>query len=181
MVPDSLLPRDDNPDCPSMSMFRFEDTSLDPPPRIATEFFAMLTVNSPYGVPAMAIHVTAPQIEQVVPHTAEITFWTRNDSEGTGKNLLIPLPCGESIPGAFRAPGNCLVQTLSGRKGLIWVDDDTQVLCLVGCDGHNITIRDLVIPDVVDLANLHGLFLDDHLGVVSLIDKGGVLYTIPYA
>lgn len=166
-----------------MSMFQFEGASFDPPPQasgVVTTFFGMMTVNSPFGVQAMAIHLTAPLIDPEVPNTVEITFWTRKDSEGAEGHRLVPVSC-ESMPGAFRLPRELSVQTLSGRKGLMWLDDDSHVLCLAGCDGHKTTIRDLVIPDIVDLANVHDLFLDDHLGVVSLIDKGGVLYTIPYA
>jgi hypothetical protein len=65
-------------------------------------------------------------------------------------------------------------------------DDDprgTQTLRLISCDPHKIqaTYRDLVLPDFIDLFCVQGLFLDDHLGIVTLIDSNGVLYTIPYA
>ena len=160
-------------------------------------FLTVLTANSPYGVFAMAVNVVHPALCAV-----KITFWIRPESPAEDKALLFPLT-SESMPGSFHTPVDevdstrweRLVQTLSGRRGLVLVnvrdeadepEDDprgTQILHLISCERHKpqATYRELVLPDFIDLFTARGLFLDDHLGVVSLVDSSGVLYTIPYA
>ena len=195
-MPNNLLPRDDNPDCPSMSTFRFEGNfshSNNENDDDDESFLTVLTANSPYGVFAMAVNVVHPALCAV-----KITFWIRPESPAEEKALLVPLT-SESMPGFFHTTVDevdstrweRLVQTLSGRRGLVLVNvrdepEDprgTQTLHLISCESHKpqATYRELVLPDFIDLFTARGLFLDDHLGVVSLVDSSGVLYTIPYA
>jgi len=202
-VPNSHLPRDDNPDCPSMSIFRFEGnfSHFNHQPRGDDDisFLTVLTANSPYGVAAMSVNMVTSIAEPPVPSALEMRFWIRPESNGEDQHLLTPLT-SERMPGFFyrNADGvdsirwERLVQTLSGRRGLVLsnVKDEgdengrgTQVMRLISCerDKTQVTYRDLVLPDFIDLFSVQGLYLDDHLGVVSVTDLTGVLYTIPYA
>jgi hypothetical protein len=191
-VPNSLLPRDDNPECPPISMFRFEDNLIDNS-RDDVSFMSILTANSPYGVFAMSLDIASVENAAAL----DVTFWIRTESTpGEGRHLIT----SESMPGSLSVTAvddidlsqwENVVQALSGRRGLVLlnmqneVDYDsqgTQVLRLVSCQSHtHVTFRDLVLPDSIDLFKVHGLFLDDHLGIVSMIDSTGLLYVIPYA
>jgi hypothetical protein len=144
----------------------------------------------------MCVNEVSPITEPRIPSGLEITFWIRSESAGEDKHLLSPL-IPENMPGfAYSTVGESdssrwerMVQTLSGRRGLVLSnvrdetrEDDlrgTQVLRLVSCERHRAqaTFRDLVLPDYIDLFSVHGLFLDDHLGIVSMIDSTGVLYS----
>jgi hypothetical protein len=197
-VPNSYLPRDDNPDCASMSIFRFEGNFryfAHPHRTNDVSFLAILTANSPYGVSAMSVNVVL-SLTEPIRDALDITFWIRPESTTGEKDgqLLVPLK-SKSMPGFFfstleESRWESLVQTLSGKRGLVLLNmrdggagDCRQVLRLVSCDHQmtQATYRDLVLPDFINLFNVRGLFLDDHLGVVSMIDPTGVLYTIPYA
>ena len=204
IVPNSHLPRDDNPDCPPVSIFRFEGNfshfNHQPQGNDAISFLTVLTANSPYGVSAMSVNMVTTIADPPVPSALEMRFWIRPESTGEDKHLLIPLT-SEKIPGFFyRTPDGGvdstrwerLVQTLSGRRSLVLLnvkdegvenDRGTQTLRLISCapDKTQVTYRDLVLPDFIDLFSVQGLYLDDHLGVVSVTDLNGVLYTIPYA
>jgi len=146
------------------------------------------------------VSVVSPSAEPREPSALEVTFWIRPESAEDDEHLLIPRT-SERIPGVFNTTTNdvdssrweMLFQTISGRRGLMLVNvrdegdesnsQGTQILRLVSYERHKtqVVCRDLVLPDFIDLFRIHGLFLDDHLGVVSMIDPSGVLYTIPYA
>lgn len=187
-----------------MSIFRFEDrfNRFNHQPRTNDEdssFFTILTVNSPYGVSAMSVNVVSTTTDPTMPNALDITFWMRPELTGEDKPLLVPHK-SESVAGLFHStydegsPSRWenLVQTLSGRRALMLLNVREEadgnspgalVIRLISCESDRTrsTYRDLVLPDHIDLSNVHGLFLDDHLGVVSLIDSQGMLYAIPYA
>jgi hypothetical protein len=188
-VPNSLLPRDDNPECPPISMFRFEDNLIDNS-RDDVSFMSILTANSPYGVFAMSLDIASVENAAAL----DVTFWIRTESTKGEGNLIT----SESMLGSLFQTADVglshwdnVVRALSGRRGLVLlnmgneIDYDSQgtpVLSLVSCQSHtHVTFRDLVLPDSIDLFRVHGPFLDDHLGVVSMIDSTGLLYVIPYA
>jgi hypothetical protein len=183
-VPNSLLPRDDNPECPPISMFRFEDNLIDNSrDDVIFSFYTMLTANSPYGVCAMSLDSTSDE------SAFEITFWIRTESTKREGILITSESMLESLlpqPDFDRSGSEIGVRAFSGMRGL-WImrniDHDSPVLRLVSCRSHtHVTCRDLILPDSIDLFRVRPrMFLDDHLGVVSMIDSTGLLYVIPYA
>ncbi|KAF9529727.1 hypothetical protein CPB83DRAFT_893246 [Crepidotus variabilis] len=118
---------------------------------------------------------------------------------------LEPLPLEEAIAGTLQSlrdpetdnPWLLIVQTLSGRKSLLLTNitpedadpdiEEQLVLRLVHCEpeaeneDERIYYRDLEIPSFINLSKVHGLFLDDHMGVVTMVDTKGVLYALPMA
>jgi hypothetical protein len=154
-----------------------------------------VTTNTTYGIQAITIDNPNPPNGYPNPVFTDVIFWIQPQRFGH-KNAhapLVPLVLPKGIPGPLFSPTlsnfwQHVFQTFSGKHGLI-MSNATEggsggILQLLSCDpeaAEPITYRDLTLPDFLDVSRTHGLSVDDHLGVVNLIDWDGVLHAIPYA
>jgi hypothetical protein len=147
-----------------------------------------VTASSAFGVQAMTIHTPQTPNGDFNPVFTDIIFWVQPEDKNT-PSPLVPMVLPNGIPGTLFSPSESnfwqpLFQTFSGRNGLIISDveeEGKQILRLLSCDTRTVTYRDLPLPDFLLASRIHGLSIDDHLGVVNVIDSDGVLHAIPYA
>ena len=199
-IPHSRLPHTDNPQCPVTSTLTFGnnfahfnshsrsycDANL--------ESLNTVTANATYGVAAISVDTGLSNSGSKLPSSfMDVSFWVQSQEN---KSLITPLALPVSIPGSlYLGPDGettfwqPVIQTASGRKGLILStmrdgDSEKQVLNLVSYEADmegKVFHRELAIPASIDLSQMCHLLLDDNLGVVTVIERGGVLHTIAYA
>lgn len=72
----------------------------------------------------------------------------------------------------------------TGRSMLLVMDQGTHLeLRLINFDPQTnaCTSHLLEVPAFIELSYVYGLSMDDHRGVITLLDTRGYLYAIPYA
>ena len=197
IVPRSQLPHTDNPHFSEISaeMLQIEFASFQAysqharvlEPLRGPSIYA-LKANSRYGIPAMSV-VTA-SVSSEPCNFLDVHFWVRSEDPKAPITLLaLPMVIPGSIdfgPQEFWHPA---VLTLSGRKAALLYKVKAEeklnwVLGLVSCEPNGterVAYRNLVMPKSLDMSSMYTLFLDDHIGVVTLLDVCGSLYTISYA
>lgn len=143
-----------------------------------------------YGVHAMTIDSPPPSDGNTA--FTDIIFWVQPRVFEDKTVPLVPLVLPNGMPGSLFESNfaHHLFQSFSGRKGLIMLDVAEEglaqklILRLLSCDPEAlrpITYRDLTLPDFLAPSRIQRLSIDDHLGVVSIIDSDGMLHAIPYA
>ncbi|KAF8911527.1 hypothetical protein CPB84DRAFT_1812360 [Gymnopilus junonius] len=200
--PKKYLPHDDNPDCPSTSSLKCLNPSFSHKwthPGVAeyTDTEGALSADEFYGVPAVSLHrITAPRldsegdVEPDLTHKIQIRFWTKPEPDpGNEKSPphLIPRH-SVNIPGLLQDSPDSSWQLMllphSGRKVLLVVYYESEIcLKLIHFDPEEgiSFVQQVTLPPFINVEEVYGLSLDDHLGVISLLDTKGVLYAIPYA
>ncbi|SRR6266545_1422740 len=147
-----------------------------------------LKANSRYGIPAMSVVTALANSEPC--NFLDVHFWVRSEDPKAPITLLsLPMVIPGSLdfgPQDFWHPA---ALTLSGRKAVLLYKVEaeeklTWFLGLISCEpdgAEKVAYRNLVLPKSFDISNMYTLFLDDHMGVVTLLDIYGSLYTISYA
>ncbi|KAF9012550.1 hypothetical protein BDQ17DRAFT_1387237 [Cyathus striatus] len=179
--PASLLPYRSNPNCPVDSRLNLGDvprigwgTPL--PGRMRYTQIGPLSADPAYGVPLK------PQMH--------IRFWTRSDKEegfAHSTPTIVPV-CFINIPGDLWSSASHTWQLMllphSGRQVLLVVKDDEEIKLLLvrlQTEKKTATVHRLNVPSFIGMDHVYGLSLDDHRGVVTLLDTRGFLFAIPYA
>lgn len=197
-IPKEYLPHDGNPNCPAVSMLKWEDNASQydiVPPDQDDEFVpeGALSANDFYRAPAVSLHVVRPASIHLdpfePPHDGErmqVRFWGAADAPATAPRLELQgtIDIGGQLQDSPGASWKLMLLAHSGRCMLLVVDQATHVeLRLVrfdaaanACSAHN-----LVVPEFIPLSCVYGLSIDDHLGVVTLLDTRGYMFAIPYA
>ncbi|KDR75641.1 hypothetical protein GALMADRAFT_156621 [Galerina marginata CBS 339.88] len=156
-----------------------------------------LTTGDFYGVPAVSLRLASLsfldipeelEVDPVGPGRFQIQaiFWTRPEQDDNN-NPLVPYH-NINIPGSLQdsPDSSWLLMALphSGRKVLIVIQFGSEIrLQLVHFHPHkgDISVQQIELPPFIDIEQVHGLSLDDHRGVITLLDTRGVLYALPYA
>ncbi|TFK44936.1 hypothetical protein BDQ12DRAFT_42575 [Crucibulum laeve] len=140
---------------------------------------AILGANPIYGVRAISVLSEIRDKPSVY-----IRFWTA----GTVGNIS-PRNAGDHIvkvSGRLQDWPGWLAFLLSHSGTIVLLamkEEERSFLQLVRYDPliSTSSIHRLDIPDTIDLSIVYGLSLDDHLGVVTVVDRRGCLFAIPYA
>lgn len=179
-------------------MLKWEDNASQydiVPPDQDDEFVpeGALSANDFYRAPAVSLHVVRPASIHLdpfePPHDGErmqVRFWGAADAPATAPRLELQgtIDIGGQLQDSPGASWKLMLLAHSGRCMLLVVDQATHVeLRLVrfdaaanACSAHN-----LVVPEFIPLSCVYGLSIDDHLGVVTLLDTRGYMFAIPYA
>lgn len=184
-IPKRHFPRDDTPDCPSMSIFNFPHFAtfnieggeeLDPQ--------GALTADPKYGIPAVSLYqIQDPKGE----HDIHIRFWIDvwpYEDHSMRVFPLDPIRVRGTIQDSEDSSWQLMLLPHSGRMVLMVMNVGGKVgLQLVKCDRQtaDVSLHEIDLPPVIDISAVHGLSLDDNRGVISVLDKHGMLYAIPFA
>lgn len=180
--PKEYFPHDGDNSCPDESFLRCNAAALRILDGSGTRYHAegALSSDSFYDVPAVSMHsVVSP--EGPIIH---IRFWTR--SAGSPKTLS--LLQSANVRGVLHdSPGSAWQLMLIPHSGrhvlLVAKSNEDVVLRLVRYNPQKsaASVHELELPPSIDLSLIYSLGLDDHRGVISLLDRRGNLYAIPYA
>ncbi|KAF8161332.1 hypothetical protein B0H34DRAFT_700475 [Crassisporium funariophilum] len=195
--PRKYLPTDDNRSCPTSSSLRcMEDRaatiwSQGDADRLETE--GALSADPYYGVPGVSLHrfvFLEDGTNHVEMSTMQIRFWTGPTVGNDGRPVRPHLKATHhvnltgTLQDSLDSSWQLMLLPHSGRKVLLVLNVQGRVyLHLISFDRETCssTVHLLNIPPFIDISFIYGLSLDDHRGVVSLLDSNGWLYAIPYA
>ena len=197
-IPKHYLPHDDNSDCPTVSTLKWEDNSsqYDIVPQDENDEFTpegALSANDFYRAPAVSLHAVRPVSVRrdpfEPPHDAErmqVRFWGAADADASAPCLELQgkIDINGQLQDSPGASWKLMLLAHSGRCMLLVVDQGTHVeLRLVRIDAaaNACSAHHLVVPEFIPLSYVYGLSIDDHLGVVTLLDTRGYMFAIPYA
>ncbi|EAU91260.2 hypothetical protein CC1G_06895 [Coprinopsis cinerea okayama7 len=123
-----------------------------------------------------------------------VKFWTVEVDEGWSEGKVSTRPKAQhlkprhalGIQGELVVPTDATWQLLilahSGRGAIMLIDvGDKAVLQLATFHEDGCTTHQLEVPDDLDLWCTYGLTIDDHRGVVAILDNHSCLYELPYA
>lgn len=207
LVPRATLPHNANPDVPPTATLpchkRATATTWNPSPYTFTPEGA-LSANDSYGVPAVSLHSMDKETwdnegrsynrernMQVRFWAPELRFFSSFSVEEVGAAAAPALTLAPkwvaNVPGALQdSPDSAwklMLLSHSGRSVLLVMDLDTHLeLRLVAVDPEldRCAVHRLAVPPFIELDNVYGLSIDDHRGVITLLDTRGVLFALPY-
>ncbi|KAF8151190.1 hypothetical protein BJ912DRAFT_1051621 [Pholiota molesta] len=112
----------------------------------------------------------------------------RRGGSGGGASAHARAQMDRQRPGALQdSPDSAwklMLLSHSGRSVLLVMDLDTHLeLRLVAVDPEldRCAVHRLAVPPFIELDHVYGLSIDDHRGVITLLDTRGVLFALPYA
>ncbi|KAJ3513973.1 hypothetical protein NLJ89_g2638 [Agrocybe chaxingu] len=197
------LPHDGNPNCPERVTLKCPPLrGGKTPPRPDEGTFVpegVLSADSFYGVPAVSLQLINEELDRgVTRQSIEIIFWTsvKRDTQTEDEMTAAGRPCFRvephdpvAIPGCLQDSSDSSWQLMllphSGRKVLLVINNNENqpILYLVNFDHDTNTpsLHVINLPSFIDLSLVHGLSLDDHRGVITLLDTRGSLFAIPFA
>ncbi|KAF8893882.1 hypothetical protein BD779DRAFT_1503933 [Infundibulicybe gibba] len=137
-------------------------------------------------IPVVTLHHIFVDDEQT-PRVVNIRFWTSRpkDPEYGSPSYLAPAHA-INVHGMLRSPsrGSSRLYTSSGYHVLLMIENRGVLsLQLVRYKPTvpSSSIHSLEIPPSIELDSITGLSVDDHLGVIYLMDSSRLLLRIPYA
>ncbi|KAF8963664.1 hypothetical protein BDZ97DRAFT_2013311 [Flammula alnicola] len=203
--PKSYLPHDGNPECPSTSVLKCRkkpalrhawkqahpDDELEPEAALSSDDF--------YGIPAVSLHgiqrpsrtaAWQPKETSKYETRIQIRFWAKPAPDTTKVMPSLIAKHSVDIDGSLQdspepdSSWKLMLLPESGRKVLLVVNLNTHLsFQLVNYDPEmdKISVHRLELPHFIDISQIYGFSLDDHRGVITLLDTRGVLFAIPYA
>ncbi|TFK44937.1 hypothetical protein BDQ12DRAFT_641983 [Crucibulum laeve] len=188
--PADLLPWNTNPRCPSDSYIYWSNVL----PRsreveigmtvVTVKPEGILSSDQAYGL--LGVSVLSPQNNTSELPSTLIRFWSpgldnadKVDVSTIREDLVV-------VPGKLQQWSGWLPFKLaqSGKQLILIVTLDNETfLQLVRYypETPATSVHRLDVPPVVDLKHLEGISIDDHLGVITLINPQGAMHTLAYA
>ncbi|KAF9486031.1 hypothetical protein BDN70DRAFT_822871 [Pholiota conissans] len=169
----------------------------------------VLSANNMYGVPAVSLQaldtVVWSSSYEVPESVMQIRFWTpcmqtlpperstamTTAAPAAGAPTTIPtLECKwvaniqGSLGDASNSAWKLMLLSHSGCNVLLVMERGTHLelrLIVVDPELNKCVQHRLAVPENMELGYVYGLSIDDHRGVITLLDTRGLLYAIPYA